>query len=243
MKSVILINVILIFYNNLTAQSNQDFENFSLLPKNQKEFPVDYKILLPTLEFTKWDDDYDKYIKYLTPELRKTQIGLTYTEKGIYTIVTTNSIVPHAQLDTATIIKNTNDLKGIWRMITFRTIKFNDSVNILANKYYRLPSEILYDKSKDDAFIVISNTHFSIYAKEIGNDKFKKRSSSKYNVANKRYIMLYKLFKASAGVSQIGIDENGYLIINYPKVIEYSIKDKYISYYTIIEQYILEKIK
>ena len=54
---------------------------------------------------------------------------------------------------------------------------------------------------------------------------------------------MYKLAKASAGVSQIGIDEKGYLILNYPKLIESVKKGEYFSYYAVIEQYIFEKVK
>jgi hypothetical protein len=67
--------------------------------------------------------------------------------------------------------------------------------------------------------------------------------SAKYRIENRRFIMMYKLVKASAGVSQIGIDEKGYLILNYPKVIEQVKKGEYISYYAIIEQYIFEKVQ
>ena len=41
----------------------------------------------------------------------------------------------------------------------------------------------------------------------------------------------------------IVIDEKGYLILNYPKVIEHVKKSEYFSYYAIIEQYIFEKVK
>ena len=66
--------------------------------------------------------------------------------------------------------------------------------------------------------------------------------SAKYKIENKRYIILYKMAKSGGGVSQFGIDENGYLIMNYPKVIEYLKKGAYYSYYAIIEQYIFEKV-
>jgi hypothetical protein len=39
------------------------------------------------------------------------------------------------------------------------------------------------------------------------------------------------------------IDENGYLILNYPEVIENVKKGEYFSYYAIIEQYIFERAK
>ena len=82
-----------------------------------------------------------------------------------------------------------------------------------------------------------------MFVKEKVKTKFRKKESAKYSVENKRFIMLYKIAKSAAGVSQIGIDENGNLIMNYPKVIEYNNLNKYISYYAIIEQFIFEKVK
>lgn len=82
-----------------------------------------------------------------------------------------------------------------------------------------------------------------MFVKENGKSSFKKKMQAKYSIENNRFIMLYKLSKAAAGVSQIGIDEKGNLIMNYPKVIEYTKQGEYFSYYTIIEQFIFEKVK
>jgi hypothetical protein len=158
-------------------------------------------------------------------------------------MINPNSIIPHAQLDTNTIIKNKELLFGTWRMLKYRSIRFNDSVNIKDKKYYRITDTLLNDKSDDEAFAVFTDNQFQLFVRELGKDKFKKIGSTKYSIENNRYLMLYKLFKAGSGVSQIGIDENGYLILNYPKVIENVKKDEYISYYAIIEQYIFEKSK
>ncbi len=242
MKLINILAILILLSSNLFSQSKNELENFSKKQKNETKFPIDYKIAQPRLEVGKWDDDYDFYIKYLTPEIKKTQMAMTFNDNEVIMTVTSNSIIPHAQLDTSTIIKNPDNIIGTWRMIAFRSIKFNDSVTLSDKKFYRLPSEILEDKSNDEAYIIITNNKINILAKEIGKSDFVKMGSSKYNMNNPRYIMMYKLLKGSAGVSQIGIDENGYLILNYPKVIERIEKGKYISYYTFIEQYILEKM-
>jgi hypothetical protein len=54
--------------------------------------------------------------------------------------------------------------------------------------------------------------------------------------------LLYKFLKSGAGVSQLGLDAKGYLILNYPRVIENVKKGQYFSYYTVVEQYIFEKV-
>lgn len=225
------------------TQNIKDLERYSLQPKNEHVFPPDYKIALPTLAFPEWDMDYDRYIPYLTNTLRRTQITLGANIDGVNTQMTANSIIPHAQLDTTTIIKDPGQLLGTWRMVAFRSVRFNDSVTVVDKQYYRLPPVILHDKSKDDAYIIFSKKRYSLIVKEAGERRFNTVITPRYAIENRRYLMLYNLMKADGGVSQIGIDENGYLIINYPKVIEYVKKGVYMSYYTIIDQYILEKVK
>ena len=90
---------------------------------------------------------------------------------------------------------------------------------------------------------MLEENQFKLYVKETGKTDFKKMMSAKYKIENSRFILMYKLAKSGGGVSQIGIDENGYLILNYPKVIEHVKKGEYFSYYAIIEQYIFEKVK
>lgn len=219
------------------------FEQLSSTPKTTIEFPLDYKISRPTLRYPEWDKDFDRFYAYLTPTLRKTQAYLSFTENGVEITVTPNSIIPHAQLDTSTITTDKEKLKGTWRMLAFRSIRFNDSVYLPTKTYYRLADILLDDKSKDEAFAVLTGDNFKLYAKEDGKKEFKKKMSSKYKVENNRFIMLYKFSKSGAGVSQFGLDENGYLILNYPKVIENVKKGEYFSYYAIVEQYIFKKVE
>ena len=228
---------------NIFAQDN-DFEQFTKSPKDTSvNFSLDYKISRPRLEYSSWDRDFDVYYYFLTPAIRKTQASLSYTDKAVITTVTPNSIIPHAQLDTSTMVDDAKKFIGTWRMIKFRSIRFNDSVYIPTKTYYRLPDILLEDKSKDEAFAVISDNRFKLYAKEIGKANFKKMMSAKYQIENSRFILMYKLAKSGGGVSQIGIDEKKYMILNYPKVVENVKKGEYFSYYTIIEQYIFEKVK
>jgi hypothetical protein len=224
------------------AQQNE-FEQLASAPKKATSFPLDYKILRPRLEFKLWDNDYDIFYSYLTPAIRKTQASMSYEDRGVVTTFTPNSIMPHAQLDTSTMVRSNTHLLGTWRMIVFRSIRFNDSAHIPSLTYYRLADTLLDDKSKDEAFAIFDNKDFKLYAREVGESRFKKEISTKYKIENERYIMLYKFFKSGAGVSQFGIDEKGYLIVNYPRVIENVKKGEYISYYAVIDQYIFEKVK
>jgi hypothetical protein len=238
--SVVLLTIISV---DIFAQDD-DFEQLSKTPKDTTvNFPLDYKISRPRLEYPNWDRDFDVYYSFLTPTIKKTQASMSYTQNGVVTTMTPNSIIPHTQLDTTTMVDDPKKFIGTWRMIKFRSIRYNDSVYIPTMTYYRLSDTLLDDKSNDEAFAVISDNNFKLYAKEIGKTDFKKMISAKYRIENRRFILMYKLVKASAGVSQIGIDEKGYLILNYPKVIESVKKGEYFSYYAVIEQYIFGKVK
>jgi len=241
-KYILLLAVILTFSTDSYSQEKQ-FEQIALTQKTPINFPIDHKILRPRLEYPLWDKDYDIFYSYLTPTLKKTQSAISYTDNGVVTSIIPNAIMSHAQLDTSTIISNVTNLIGTWRMLVFRSIRFNDSVYLPTKTYYRLTDTLLDDKSKDEAFAVFTDDNFKLYAREVGKPSFKKEISTKYNIENRRYIMLYKLFKSGAGVSQFGLDEKGYLILNYPKVIENVKKGEYFSYYAIIDQYIFEKVK
>ena len=241
-KYILSLSVILTFLANSYSQEKQ-FEQIALTQKTPINFPIDHKILRPRLEYPLWDKDYDIFYSYLIPTLKKTQSALSYTDNGVVTSIIPNAIMSHAQLDTSTIISNESNLIGTWRMLVFRSIRFNDSVYLPTKTYYRLSDTLLDDKSKDEAFAVFTDDNFKLYAREVGKPGFKKEISTKYNIENRRYIMLYKLFKSGAGVSQFGLDEKGYLILNYPKVIENVKKGEYFSYYAIIDQYIFEKVK
>ena len=241
-KQAVLILVLISCISTKTYSQESKFEQLSLNKKSSEEFSLDYKISRPRLEYPHWDNDYDKYLAYLTPLLRKTQASLSGNDNGVVITMTPNSIIPHAQLDTNTIINDPGKLVGTWRMLKYRSIRFNDSVNIPTKTYYRLGDTLLDEKSNDEGFAVFTDNNFKLYAREVGKKDFKRVMSSKFKVENRRYLMLYKFSKTSAGVLQFGIDEKGYLILNYPKVIENVKKGEYFSYYAIIEQYIFEKV-
>ncbi|MBO9732672.1 MAG: hypothetical protein J7623_28775 [Chitinophaga sp.] len=227
-----------------TLAQETDFEALSKVPRDTTyQFPPDYKIARPRLAAPSWDEDYDAYTSFLTPAMKKTQAYMNFQDKGVTTVVTPNSIIPHAQLDTTTAVNDPGKLVGTWRMLKFRSIRFNDSVYLPTQTYYRLPDVVLDDKSQDDAFAVITDNNIKMYVKEAGKPSFKKMMSGKYKVENGRSLMMYKVFKSDGGVSQYGIDEKGHLIINYPSVIENIKKGEYFSYYAVIQQYIYERVK
>ena len=241
LKNFIVLTVLSSGALSVFSQEN-NFQQISQTEKKKIDFPLDYKIARPRLQFPHWDDDFDTYYKFLTPTIRKTQASLSSNNNGVISTFTPNSIIPHAQLDTLTTVQDPQKLAGTWRMLKFRSISFNDSVYVPTKMYYRLPDSLLDDKSNDEAFATITDNNIKLYVKESGKTEFKKMMSAKYKIENRRFLLMYKLAKSGGGVSQFGIDENGYLILNYPRVIENIKKGEYISYYAIIEQYIFEKV-
>ena len=92
---------------SLTAFSqDNNFQQLSQAEKKKIDFPADYKISRPRLVVPHWDNDFDVYYKFHTPALRKTQAYLSSNNHGITTILTPNSIIPHAQLDTLTVVED-----------------------------------------------------------------------------------------------------------------------------------------
>ena len=235
---------LLITISNLVVAQEAMFEAVSKNPRDTTiQFPLDYKIARPRLMFPSWDRDFDVYYGYHTPAIKKTQAAMTFRQDSVEIILTPNSIIPHAQLDSTTIVEDPKRLIGTWRMLRFRSIRFNDSVWLPTKTYYRLEDSLIEDKSKDEAFAVITADHVKLFARESGKSSFKKMMSARYTMENRRYLLMYKLAKAAGAVSQVGLDENGYLILNYPKVIERIKKGSYFSYFAVIEQYIFEKVQ
>ncbi len=240
---IIVVLVALTANSFVYGQSDSRFDKISAEPKTTKTFPANYKISLPGLTFEQWDHDFEIYYKFLTPALRKTQANMSSVTNGVRTMINPNSIMPHAQLDTGIMIKDETDVMGLWRMISYRSLRFNDSADMATRTIYRAADTVLNDKSNDEAFASFEKNQFQLYAREAGKTSFKRKIASKFKIESNRYLMLYKLFKSSSGVSQIGIDKNGYLILNYPSVIEYTKNGSFISYYAIIEQFIFERVK
>lgn len=231
-------------YTKPAAAQDKELEDLIRSPRKEGiDFPVDYKIVRPRLQYPNWDEDFDHYYQYLNPVLRKTQIALSTSSEGVKTSVVPNSIMPHAQLDLSTMVTDPSVLIGTWRMLSFRTIRYNDSVWIPTKTYFRIPDTLLADNSREEVIAIFTDDHFKLYAKEKETAPFKRMINAKYKVENRRFIMLYKLSRAAAGVSQFGIDENGYMILHYPQVIEVIKEGAYFSYYTILQQYVFQKIK
>jgi len=64
-KYISVMTFIITFSTGIYSQE-KELEQLALTPKIAINYPLDYKILRPRLEYPLWDNDYDRYISYLT---------------------------------------------------------------------------------------------------------------------------------------------------------------------------------
>lgn len=214
--------------------------NINSSPKELMNFPTDYCLDLPRPTFQKWDDDYNVYNKYLTKEIMKTQVGMSFNNKGVQTWFIYPGVRTHTQLDTHTIISDSKKLIGNWRIICNRKISFTDSAAYADKKIYR-SEDLIYNEKDADVFLSISEAKFKLYGTETGQNRYKRGRPKNYSLINGRFLMLFGSSKATGSMSQIGIDRSGNLIINSYLIQERKVKDQYITYQSTVTQAIFKK--
>lgn len=230
-------------FGQVHAQKIKEIEALAQLPKPEKNFPLNYKIALPAADFDSWNQDYEQYRKFITPAMQKTQLGLAATDDGVKHWMISNSVIPHAQLDTSTMIKSQSDLYGTWRMVTQRKIRFTDSaVYGDDRKLYR--SEALLDDvtHSEDNFLRIDSDRMKLHFKKKDKSRFKSLGSTRYSLENGRSLLLYGFLKSAAVVAQVGLDEDQNLILILPAVTETVKPGTYGVYNAILEQMIFVKV-
>ncbi|MBK7681874.1 MAG: hypothetical protein IPJ26_05055 [Bacteroidetes bacterium] len=208
--------------------------------KEMVDLPIDYCNSFPTPTYEQWDKDYNSYNRFLTRDIMRTQVGLTYDNKGVQTWLCTPAVRTHVQLDTATMIDDSKAVIGDWRICCNRKIAYIDSAVYADKKIYR-DSELIYNEKDADVFLEISDAKFKMYGTEKGETNYKKAASKNYSIESKRFLMLYGSSKAAASVSFIGIDKEGRLIINTYMVEERKIKGIYITYVAVMTQLIFKR--
>lgn len=220
----------------------KDIEALAAAPKKTAAFPLEYMIALPILDTNQWDGDYNYYARLVTPAVRKTQMGLSYTVNGVHTWWCVPAANSHAQLDTATRIADKEKLKGTWRAVCNRKVVFIDSASFVTGRIYR-SNNLKANLDQDDLFAVFDEKGLEMYVKEEGKSKFKKMLNSHYDIEAGRYMMLYKIIKSSSGIMQAGIDKDGHLILQSTMVTENKKAHQYITYIADAEQFIFEKVE
>lgn len=211
-------------------------------PKDYVDLPLDYCNLFPdSSSFEQWDKDYNLFEKFLTKDILKTQMGLSYTINGVQIWWCIPSARTHVQLDTTTMILNNDLVVGEWRAVTNRRITYEDSASYSVKKMYR-STKLDYDNKEDYFYLLITPEKFKLYAKTKGKDNYKNVANKNYDIESKRYIMLFGASRTGSAISFIGLDKENRLILNSYYVQERKIKGIYIVYQATMTQMIFERI-
>jgi hypothetical protein len=204
------------------------------------DLPLGYANVFPTLTLEQWDKDYNYYERYLTQDILRTQMGLSFSNNGVHTWRCMPSARTHVQLDTATMIKDSNALIGSWRIVCNRQVSYIDSVSFADKKIYR-SSNLVHNETNADVFLSITDNKFTIYGADKDGDNFRRIRSRNYELQSNRFLMLYGMSKTSAAISFVGIDNEGRLINNSYIVTERKVKGTYITYQAVMVQMIYKR--
>ncbi len=210
-------------------------------PKENIELPIDYCNVFPdSSDFKKWDKDYNYYEKFLTRDILKTQVGLSFNNNGIQTWWCVPSARTHVQLDTTTMILNKDLVIGEWRITLNRQITYEDSALYNKNKMYR-SAKLEYNNKDDDVYLNITPDKFQLFAKKKG--KFKRVVNKNYDIESNRFLMLFGLSRAASAIFFVGLDKENRLILNSYYVQERKIKGTYIVYQATMTQMVFKKMQ
>lgn len=201
-------------------------------------FPVAYCTALPRLEFGEWEKDYAKYERFLTPEIRRTQMGLSFRRGNVQTWWCQPSASPHAQLDTLTRLTQPRQLEGHWKSVLSRTIVHRDSAVISEQKFYRSAH---LRPNNEQAEATLADGHLTLLGRHGATDALEKIGRKKYVVVSGRYLLVYGLSKGGGAVTQVGIDPAGRLLLHNCRVTERQVRGQYLTYETVLDQTIFER--
>lgn len=241
MKGLGQFTLLMIFLSTSCGVPKEVLDKLEKDKKEMVDLPADYCLLQPRLEFDKWDKDYNSYNKFLTKDIMSTQMWMGFERNGVEIAFCPNSARTHVQLDTSTIILNKRQLIGDWRAISNRRTIFIDSAVYSDKKIYR-NQKTIFDEKEADVFLVITDSKVSMYGTENNRDKYKKLPSKNYSLQSGRFLLGYGLAKAGGGISFIGIDKEGRLILNWQTVEERKVKGTYITYQATVTQLIFKKV-
>lgn len=206
----------------------------SVVAADTARFPAMYATKLPTPTPEQWEKDYGRYERFVTPEIKKTQQGLSFVKDGVQTWWVANSARPHAQLDTATRITDAARLPGNWRSIANRVVVHIDSFSIADQKFYR---KATVHELPGVVTLGVTDQKFSL----LTDEPKAKRLTRNYSLLQQRYLLLYGASKAAGAVAQVGLDTEDRLLLHNCSVTERKIPGRYLTYQTVIRQSIFTR--
>ncbi len=201
-------------------------------------FGATYATALPTLAFGDWERDYGRYERFVTKDIARTQMGVTFEKDGIASWVVGNSARPHAQLDTATRILDPAKLVGRWQSVVSRVVVHRDSAVMAEKKFYRsatirpLPGQTQ---------VTFADGKVTISTRPSAEAVYERAGRQKYALVSGRYLLLYGLSKTSGSISFVGFDAAGRLILRNCSATERRVRGRYLTYQTVMQEGIFER--
>jgi hypothetical protein len=195
-------------------------------PGKRVDFPVQYCLFLPSDYFAFWK------IK------QKDQIESNDSNAG--NLLTRLSIGDdlRIRLDSSTFVKNTISLTGAWKSILVRSIEIKDSMSFANYQVFRRES-ILNNNDKIEFTIMFKDNEFCSCRKLARKNKYRKQVFD-YQLVDGRILRYSK--SIIPGMANIGINEDGIMIIQYAEIKNMGEEGVYKAVRTRISQVFLERI-
>jgi hypothetical protein len=203
--------------------------------------PLTYCVALPRPDFAHWDADYGQYGRFLTPDIRRTQLGLGFAKGGISYWYCQPAASPHAQLDTLTRVADPQQLQGRWRSLLVRTVVFRDSAVLGEKRIYRTVR--LRPSPPQTTELTLADGRLTLLAAPGGGAPFTRLGRKKYALVSGRYLLVYGLLKSGGAVSQVGLDAQGRLVLHNCAVAERKVPGQYQTYETVLNQAVFEPLR
>lgn len=223
-------NIFIHFFNKSGRTIKKNILELSSNHKNRLDFSLYQDLILPSVDFEKWESEYQKILKDFNP---KDEYSICLYQ--VYSKL-------HVRLDSSTIICGSKELSGIWRMVLEREFLIVDSISYKGHSITRYDSIISSNETIEDAFAVFTNNRFKEYIKYYGKTKYKK-SNYKYHLVEGKYIELSKFWFVFGMTYFIGIDDKGILVLEYASSKEKNYTNNYKLIKADIEQMNFEKVE
>lgn len=210
-------------------------------PADTGQFPLRYCTVLPRPDIAHWDADYAAYARLATPEIRRTQMGLRFVNRDgvqLWTIRPAATAPP--QLDTLTRLTDPARAQGHWRSVLGRVVLYCDSVVVSEKRIYRSVQPL--GQTPAPAELTLADGRLRVTSSDKPGEPPRQQLNKKYAIVNGRYLLVYGLARSSAGISQIGLDPQGRLLLYSYAVTERKLPGHYLTYQTVVSQTIFERV-
>lgn len=181
--------------------------------KDKVELSAFEHTILPSLDYEGWNAYTSSMGKSIPPVVRRTQMGMEFSDDTSKTYFCRPSAFPHFTIDTSYSIKDKKALLGGWKKIGAGLIEISDTVHGSDSSVTRKDSVSSWG-NEDDVMVVVDEKRYKLYARLNGKSSFKRQLSKKYELINERILLLYTLTLADAATNFTGISPEGHLIVD-----------------------------